>query len=226
MSRFSRVIGRNKDLPQLESYSGAAASAGNGSDFEHIITTLTDLTYGASSGTAGDIVSNTMQVRYCMLTFETALTGANTNNCTFNFIQRRAGVTPVSTSSTTTITTGTAVVTPLNMTNIFSGQQLVFTGGTGATETVMIYNVTSSNFTANFANGHSGGYTITSAPLGSITFSSGMNATAFVPIQLPRVTNIIQRGDIVTIQRVSSNSTGLATPAYLACIDWTSYGVG
>lgn len=219
-----RFVGRNRDIPQFESYQGAAASGGTGADFEYPIVAMTDLTLNAPSGAAGDIVSNTMSVRACILTFMAAITGSDTHNCTFNFVQYRGGAILVNTTSSTTITAGTNTVTPASMANLYNGQQLVFSGGTGAKETVVIYNLTSTTFQANFANGHSGAYTITSAPLATTTFKNGVNASAIVPIQFPRVINYIRGGDVITIQRVSNDSTGLATPIFDARIDWIGSG--
>jgi hypothetical protein len=69
----------------------------------------------------------------------------------------------VATTSSTTITAGNGVVvTPASMQNITVGRWLNFNGGTGSPEDVQVLSVTSSTFTANFVNNHSGGYTISS----------------------------------------------------------------
>jgi hypothetical protein len=226
MARFSRVIGRNRDIPQFASYQGAAAAGGTAADFERPIVALTDLTLNAPSGSVGSIVSNAMSARACILTFMAAITGDNTNNCAFSFVQYRSGAILVNTTSATTITAGTRTVTPTSMTNLYNGQQLIFSGGTGATETVVIYNLTPTTFQATFANGHSGAYAITSAPLASTTFQTGVNASAIVPIQFASAINYIKGGDVITIKRVSNNVTGLATPAFDARIDWVPAGLG
>src|SRR5713101_5414909 len=181
MARFTgRLIGRNRDLPQLETYQGAAVSAGSSSDFEHVIATVPDLTYLASTGMAGDIPLNTMSVRFCVLAFEATLTGANTNYCTFNFQQRRAGALLVNTTASTAVASaGSVVITPASMANIAGGVPLNISGGTGTAETIIPYNITPTTFTANFANTHSGTYNIISAPLASIIFVSGTNASAY-----------------------------------------------
>lgn len=69
----------------------------------------------------------------------------------------------VATTSSTTITAGSnVVVTPASMQNIVAGRWLNFNGGTGSPEDVQVLSVTSSTFTANFVNNHSGAYTISS----------------------------------------------------------------
>lgn len=228
MARFTgKLIGRNRDIPQLEAYAGASVTAGSANDFEHIIAVVPDLTYLASTGMVGDIPLNVMSVRFCVLVFEATLTGANTNYCTFNFNQRRAGSLLVSTTASTAVAAaGSVVITPASMANIAGGVPLNISGGTGTAETVIPYSITSTTFTANFANTHSGTYNIISAPLASIAFVSGTNASAYVPIQFPRIANTVKAGDVITIARVSSNSTGLASPAYYAAVDWSAAGVG
>lgn len=69
----------------------------------------------------------------------------------------------VSTTSSTTITAGNSVVvTPVSMSNIVSGMILNIANGTGTAEDVVVSSVTSTTFTTNFANNHSGAYTIIS----------------------------------------------------------------
>jgi hypothetical protein len=226
MARFVKALGRNRDIPQLETYSGVAVNAGTSSDFEHIITALPDLTAGAPSGGAGNVPSNAMSIRYCLLTFEAAITGAATDNCTFKFRQRRGGTLVATTTATTAVASaGLATITPASMANIFAGQSLDISGGTGTAETVIVQKTTSTTFDAVFANTHSGTYNIVQTPLASITFDNGVNAAAWTPLQFTAKRNIVQRGDVITVQRVSSTSTGLASPAYEAAIDWASAGL-
>lgn len=232
MARFLKALGRNKDIPQLESYAGVAASAGTGSDFEHIITALTDLTVGASSGMAGDVPSNTMSIRGFILTFEAAITGAATNNCTFNLRQYRGGSILATTTASTTVAVGSATITPASMAGIFVGQTLAISGGTGTAENVIVTAITSTTFTAVFANTHSGTYNIAQAPLATITFGNGTNAVAYTALSwaigsssFPLNRNYIRGGDVITIQR-ASNGTGLASTAFLAEIDWVPSSVG
>lgn len=69
----------------------------------------------------------------------------------------------VATTSATTISAGNnVVVTPASMANIEVGMYLNFNGGAGTTEDVQVLSVTGTTFTANFVNGHSGAYTISS----------------------------------------------------------------
>jgi len=60
--------------------------------------------------------------------------------------------------------------------------------------------------------------------LASIAFSSGVNASAFVPVHLtPAAGNVIEPGDVITVQLVSTG-TGLAAPAMTAQVEWVSEG--
>src|SRR5438034_11612132 len=68
----------------------------------------------------------------------------------------------VSTTSATTIVASTMAVTPASMVNIVPGLRLNISAGVGAAEDVVVTSVTSSTFTATFANGHSGAYQIVS----------------------------------------------------------------
>lgn len=70
----------------------------------------------------------------------------------------------VATTSATTITAGNnMVVTPASMSNITVGRWFNFNGGTGSPEDVQVISVTSTTFTANFVNNHSGAYLISSS---------------------------------------------------------------
>ena len=215
----------NKDTPQLESINlNALAGAGSGSDYEHVIVALPNLGQGAPSGLSGAIAQNAMFIRWVGLTFEATLTGATTNNVTYNVLQRRTGNLLVNTTSATTIVAGTQAVTPASMANIYPNTKLVLSGGTGATETVVVSSVTGTTFTATFVNGHSGGYTITAAPLATITYASGVSSAAFVQTQLAANSgNVVLGGDVLTLQRVS-NGTGLATPSLTVTLDWVNTG--
>lgn len=227
MARLNRELGRNRDIPQLEATRFLAASAGSATDFENVLGMVPDLTVGAPSGVSFMGTSNnTMSIRNIGITWEAAITGAATNNFTMNVNQYRAGALVVNTTSATTITAGVNVVTPASMAGIYSGQALYFSAGTGAAETVYVYNVTSTTFTALFANGHSSSYTITTPALASITYASGTNASKWVPVTLTltQKTNFIQKNDVLTIARVSSNSTGLASPNGVVQIDWIPGG--
>lgn len=224
--KMTNALRPNRDLPQLEGINlNAAAAQGGGADYEHAIVALPNLAQGAPSGLSGAIPQNTMQIRWIMLIFEAVITGAATNNVVYNILQRRNGGFLVNTTSPTTIVAGIQTVTPASMANITVGTRLTFSGGTGAAEVVTVASVNSSagTFVATFVNGHSGAYTIVSAPLATITFSNGVNAAAWVPVQLAaNPTNAIQAGDVITLQRFS-NGTGIATPALTVTIDWQNY---
>lgn len=226
MVRISRELGRNRDLPQLECLNFAAANAGSASDFESMIVVLPDLTSGAPSGTnMMGTQNNAMYIRNISLTWGANLTGAATNNFTLNINQYRAGAALVATTSSTTITASTMAVTPASMANIFVGTQLNFSGGTGTAEIVTVLSVTATTFTATFANSHSGAYNIASVPLATITYASGTNDSKWVPRTLTvQKVNQVLKGDLITVARVSSNVTGLASPVGLVVIDWDSSG--
>lgn len=85
----------------------------------------------------------------------------------------------VSTTSSTTITAGSGVVvTPASMANIYQGQILNIANGTGSAENVTVSAISSTTFTANFVNNHSGAYTIISRrgiDLGRVTVNSAGN---------------------------------------------------
>ncbi len=223
--QIDRVLGQYRDVTIPPGILVPAAAAGTGTDFEHVAFALTQL--AAASGAAGEMPNNRLNVRSALLTFEAAITGAATNNFTLNLWQKRSGAILVNTTSATTISAGQNTVTPASMANIVVGSQLVFSGGTGATETVTVQSVTSTTFTAVFVNGHSGAYTITSAPLATVTYASGTNETALVPHQfnvLMNAANALAPGDVVTIQRVSAG-TGLASPNFTVTLDLQPAGI-
>lgn len=226
--RISKAIKNNRDLPQLECISLAAASAGSGSDFEHVIVALPTLRQNAPAGTAGMQPDNTMSLRWVSMVFEAAITGANTNNATFSINQRRGGSLLINTTSSTVVTAGSVqTITVASMNNIFINSSVLISGGTGTAETVVVQNINygAGTFTAFFANAHSGTYNVTSSPLATITFASGTNAAQWVPIQLVATPlNVIKPGDVLTCQRTSAG-TGLATPAACIILEWASAGV-
>lgn len=66
----------------------------------------------------------------------------------------------VNTTTTTTISAGSQAVTPASMAGIRVGQRLVIDSGSTPSESVTVTAVTSTTFTATFANGYSGTTTI------------------------------------------------------------------
>lgn len=227
MAEVEKILGRRRDLPMWESINLNSSSAGGVStDYEHVILFVPQLI--APSGLSSDLPPNAQNVRSVSLVFEANVTGVATNNFTLNILQRRGGALLVNTNSASTVTAGSFTVTPASMANIVVGSQLVFSAGTGATETVTVNAITSTTFTATFANGHSGAYTIVAAPMATVTYASGTNETAFVPHQFNVPVgnwNMLKSGDCVTIQRVS-NGTGLASPALTVGVDLVPAGIG
>lgn len=181
MAQGDRVSQKHRDIPALPTINqNASVVGGVATDFEHVIYVTPDLTMFQSSGESGDMPINAMNVRLALLMFEAALNGVVTNNFTLNFIQRRAGNILVNTASVTTVVAGLQTVTPTTMANIYPNSRLTFSGGTGATETVSVTTITPTTFQAVFVNGHSGAYTIQSAPLATVTYATTSSATTVV----------------------------------------------
>lgn len=218
---LGKFLGLNRDLPIVAGDMFAGAGAGSGSDYEHPVLALPQLSALVGTGEVGDNPINAISPRLVTLVPEANVVGAATNNYTWNILHRRAGALLVSTNAPTTIGgAGVATVTPASMVNIVPGAQLVFSGGSGAAETVTVLSTTATTFSANFANGHSGGYTITSAPLATVTYANGTNETAYVPHQFTLPAGVVLLpGDILTLQRVT-NGTGLASPAVYTQVEF------
>lgn len=228
--RISKALRGNRDLPQLEGASLVAASAGSASDagFEQVIAVTPDLTKSAPSGSAGMQANNTMQIRWLLLTWLAAITGAATNNCTVMLKQWRAGALLTNTTSSTAVgAAGSATITvgAGGANNCYVGQYLDISAGTGSPETIVVtaFNAVANTITANFANTHSGTYNVISTPLAQVTYASGTNDAARVARQIAALPNSIKPGDVITIARLSAG-TGLATPAGAAAIDWVESG--
>lgn len=166
-------------------------------------------------GTPETVVVTAVTATTFTATFANAHTFVATPITIVNSVATPFMALPVNTTSATTISASTMAVTPLTMSNIVPGISLFLTAGTGAAETVVVQSVTATTFTATFANGHSGAYTITYAPLATINYnlttviSQQWNTVLFVPTQF---NNVLLAGDIVTYQRTSNNVTGLALP--------------
>ncbi len=110
------------------------------------------------------------------------------------------------TSSTAVSVAGSTVITPASIYGIHVGDTLSITGGTGTAEDVVVTAVTAKTFTATFANTHSGTYTIQTVAATSNPFT-------------------IIGGDVLTWNRISNNTTGIATPVGTLCIDWVPAGI-
>ena len=133
---------------------------------------------------------------------------------------------PVNTTSATTISAGSQTVTPASMANIFVGTQLFFSGGTGASETVIVTAVTGTTFTATFANGHSGAYTITTPsnlvyiPVGTcVSTTSGTTITAGTGV----VVTPASMAGIYDGQKLNvANGTGTAEDVVVKAVNLTN----
>lgn len=112
------------------------------------------------------------------------------------------------TSSTAVGAPGSATITPATMYGIRVGEQLAITGGTGTAEVVTVTAVTATTFTATFANTHSGTYNIATGGAAANAGSATQGPVELLP------------GDVVAVQRISNNVTGLATPAGVVQLEW------
>lgn len=224
--RITRHEGRNRDFMAIAPVLIPAGAAGTGADFEYDLFVVPDDTVAYPAGSKGLTPNNWVTLKTLNILASVLVTGVATNNFGLYFYQRRAGALLVNTTAPTTVVAGSQVVTPASMANIVVGSQLVFAGGVGATETVTVTAVTATTFTATFANGHSGGYTITSAPVLSIVFAAGTNLAAHTPTQLAATLNSVMNqfksGDVLTVARVSSG-TGLASPAMTIQPEWVPW---
>lgn len=222
--RGTRSDGRNKDTMQIAPILIPAVAAGSAADFEYDLFAVPDISVFLPSGAKGMAPNNWITLKTLNIIASALVTGAAPHNFALNFFQRRAGALLVNTTAPTTIVAGVAVVTPASMANIVVGSQLVFSGGTGATETIVVTAITATTFTAVFVNGHSSTYAITSAPVLSVTFAVGTNLAAHTPTQLASslnsVMNRFQSGDVLTVARTSSDATGLASPVLTIQPEW------
>lgn len=233
MADFTKLLGRHIDIPQVLSQRIPAAAAGSAADYEMVLASIPDLTLLPGINKA-DLPNNRVGIRAIQLIPEANLTGSATHSFYWAFRQWRAGsvVQQVNTTCPNAITAGSnVVVAPASMQNISVGQLLSLSGGTGSAETVQVTAVVPGvSFAATFANNHSGAYTIKSSNLFSINYNAtGVTETAYTPHQLPDLTNNIALifsqilpGDVLTFQRVSSDSTGLASPAVGVMIEYGS----
>jgi len=215
MALLNEFLGLHRDFPLGSPVLIPSASAGSASDYEHVLFAVPDLTKLAGTGQAGALPLDALRMRLVRWTTETTLTGAATNNFSWQILHKRAGVLLVSTTTATAVgSAGSVTITPEAMTNIFVGTALLVDTGASA-ETVYVTAVTATTFTAVFATTHSGTWNVVSAPLASVTYASGTNETALVPHEIATTytANAIHPKDIITFARVSSNATGLASPA-------------
>jgi len=222
MAVLNEFLGLHRDYPLgFPAFYVPSAAAGSAADYEHILGVVPDLTLTGGSGQAGALPLNDLRARLVNIITEATLTGAATNNFSWQVLQKRAGALLVNTTTATAVSVaGVTVITPAAMTNIVVGTALLVDTGASA-ETVVVEAITSTTFTATFANTHSSTWNVVSAPLISVTYASGTNETALVPHEIVTqyTANSIHPGDIITFKRVSSNSTGLASPAVTVQLD-------
>ena len=222
MALLNEFLGINRDLPIGPSVRFASATAGSATDYEGILFVVPDLTKLAQSGRAGGLPMNALRTRLAVWTTEANLTGQATNFFTWQILHKRAGALLVNTTTPTAVAApGVVVITPASMTNIVIGTALLVDTGASA-ETVVVTAVTATTFTATFANTHSSTWNVVSAPLASVAYSSApVTETALTPRQIATTytANPILSGDILTFKRVSSNATGLASPAVTVQLD-------
>lgn len=118
-----------------------------------------------------------------------------------NFVPAHGGVAVGATVPA--ITAGANQVVTPNTVNGLSGMYGIHLGDTitvtdaGLTETVTVSAVTTTTFTATFANSHAGGKVISTATLANQSASAVFS---------------IQGGDAITLARISNNATGIPTP--------------
>jgi hypothetical protein len=115
------------------------------------------------------------------------------------------------------LSAGTSVTTtPATMYGIHVGDYLlVDTVASTVQETVQVQSVTATTFKATYANNHG-----SSAPI----------VTANTAVGVPRLANgprfELLPHDVLALGRVSNDTTGIATPALMAGIDWVSSQIG
>ncbi len=133
------------------------------------------------------------------------------------------------TSGTAVGSAGSTVITPTSMAGIFVGTPLVCdTGASG--ETVVVTAVGSTTFTATFANTHSSGFRIQADVMQATFANTHTSGFTIAPVNTSGITNVpvlangtpfeLRAGDVLTLSRVSSDLTGLVTPAMSVQIDW------
>ncbi len=220
--RTERTMGRDLDLHTLGARGiwVASAAAGTAADFERPLFTIPPLSALAGSGEVGSMPYQAMTLRLLSLVYEALITGSSTHYFTWNVRQLRGGSILVNTTGSAIASTGLQTCTPAAMTNIAVGVPLLCDTG-GSQETVVPVAVTATTFSAVFANTHSNGFAIVAAPLATIAYKTGTNEVAYTPRNLVAVQkNLILPGDVVTLQRVSSDATGLTQPNVLVELDF------
>jgi hypothetical protein len=232
---LSPSLGRNRDWPLTVCQRLPAVAAGSAADMEAALWLVPDLTQlvPADAGGNGDTPINSVRLRLMAAVPEATITGAATNYFTWNIRQYRAGtlVNQVNTTLTAAITaTGAQAIAVASLQNIMVGTVLNIAAGGGTAETVTVTAISTANstFTATFGFTHTSGTAVTGTNLATIAFVNGVNAAAYTPLWLTATfatINTIKGGDVLTVQRVSPNVTGLATPAASIWLEWVPTGI-
>lgn len=222
MALLSKSDGLHRDIPLGPSVPIPAITAGSAADREIPLVVVPDLTKIAGSGQAGDLPLNAMAVRAIIWTVETTLTGAATNNFSWQVLQKRAGALLVNTTTSTAVSSaGSVTITPSAMTNIFVGTQLLVDTGASA-ETVVVTAVTSTTFTATFANTHSSTWNVVSAPLASVTYATTSSSTT-ITSGVKTVTPASMASIYVGTQLNFSGGTGSAETVVVTAVTSTTF---
>jgi hypothetical protein len=156
MALISKMLGKNRDMPFVTTVVIPGVAAPNTNDYEIPILSVPNLAAltPVTAGSAGIGPMNAVAIRAIYLMTQSTITGAATNFFTFNVqVRRNLGV---NTSTSTTIASGSSVVTPASgslMNNIQVGTRLDI-GAPGTPETVAVTAVTATTFTATFAGAH------------------------------------------------------------------------
>src|SRR5579885_2878298 len=148
MALISEFDGLHRDVPIGPSVRLPAATAGSATDYESVLFVVPDLTKLAGSGQAGALPLNALRARLVNITTEANLTGAATNNFSWQLLHKRAGALLINTNTSTAVASaGSVAITPASMANIVVGTPLLVDAA-GNAETVVVTAVTSTTFTA------------------------------------------------------------------------------
>ncbi|MDE3097497.1 MAG: hypothetical protein KGK07_16040 [Chloroflexota bacterium] len=201
------TLGQRVATPFLlaDALSAAGTTTGNAVGAPGVATVLLASPYGVHVGDAllVDTAANQEQVSV------TALASVDT------------------TSGTAVAAPGSVVITPASMASIAVGTPLTIDGDAahGTAEVVNVTAVTATTFTATFANAHTTGFLVRSENFTATFAKTHASAVAVVaatgkgalangfPFEL-------QESDVLTLARVSSDLTGIATPAGALQVEW------
>lgn len=225
MAELDEIVGRHADIPFVLSDRISSAAGGTAADYEVVLFALTDLGLIAPSSPKSTLPGNDIALKAVTLIPEANITGNATNNFYWAIRQWRGGsaINQVNTTAPAITAGAGVVVTPANPAGIQVGSLLFISGGTGASETVLVTAIGNGTFTANFANSHSGAFTITSTQLALVNYNApAVTETAYVPHQLTPLFSPILPGDVITLQRLSNNATGLASPSVGVMLEYSN----